>query len=130
MNTVVDTLAAKAVYEAESAASFDFNYWILVALAELAIIIILSGRLRAVSRRTSQKKAILSKEIDLDNVIDSSFKSKELYEQLVRQYHPDRYVGDDAKMAMAQEIAAQIGQNRYDSKKLRELAEVAKRKLE
>jgi curved DNA-binding protein CbpA len=65
----------------------------------------------------------------LDNIIDSSFKSKELYEQLVRQYHPDRYVGDDAKMAMVQEIAAQIGQNRYDSKKLRELAEVAKRKL-
>ena len=130
MNDVIDTLSTNALYGAGSETASSFNYWILLALAELALIVFLSGRLYAMASKTRQKREILSRDIDFDNVIDSSFKANELYERLIRQYHPDRYAGDDAKMMMAQEIVAQIGQNRYDSKKLRELAEVAKRKLE
>lgn len=104
-----------------------------IALVEFVIIVLMVRR-RMDSDPDAQKRKRIKNEalkgdIDFDNIITSSFKSEELYKKLVRKYHPDRFVEDAEKVAIADNLAARITQHKHDYKALLELEKEAREKL-
>ena len=47
--------------------------------------------------------------------------AQELYSELIRKSHPDRFPNNDEKISIAQEITALLGENKLDLEKLKEL---------
>lgn len=75
------------------------------------------------------KKDSLKENIDFDNILKSSFNSIELYNELKVKCHPDRFAPDEAKSMVADSIFQEITKNKTNYKKLIELKEEAKQKL-
>ena len=99
----------------------------------IEIIVIIIGlilfREKNKNERVKLKKKILSEnEVDFSNVINSSFQSKTLYDNLKKQCHPDKYK-DEALNAEATEIFQLLVKYRYDYNKLLELRERAVKNL-
>lgn len=67
--------------------------------------------------------------VSMDNVLNSIYKSKSLYDSLIRKVHPNRFAPDEALMKIADEIAAEITQNKNNYDKLLELQAIATEKL-
>jgi hypothetical protein len=111
--------------------SSNLNIWFWLSIIELVIIIILFLKLRrgkenlpfADLNRENLKK---SKEatIDFGNVMNSINGSGELYKELSRKCHPDRFV-DSPLQKLAEEIFQEISKNKRDFEKLSALKERA-----
>jgi len=71
----------------------------------------------------------LIQEVDFDNIIISSFNSTALYNELKVKCHPDRFATDEEKTIIAENIFQEISKNKTNMKKLLELKEEAKMKL-
>lgn len=67
--------------------------------------------------------------IDFYNTVNSAFNSDELYNELIRKYHPDRFVNDDSKVNIANKIFQEITKNKLNIQKLEELKKEAEQKL-
>ena len=101
------------------------NLWFWIALVEFILILFLLERN---SRRKNAKLATqaklksesLSEEIDINNVINSSFHATELYDQLKRICHPDRFT-DPIKKEIADRIFQSITENKRDYKRLQQI---------
>ena len=129
----MDTLqAATKVMEQSSQQVDSINWWMIIAIVEFAIVIFLlfSKVKRNDDKRRAKKQVMAEGEIDFGNVIASSFGAADsLYRQLVRKCHPDKFVGDEEKQTIAKDLAARIGENKHDLKKLNELKKEAIDKL-
>ena len=68
-----------------------------------------------------QKKDILSKEVDFDNIMDSAFESKELFNQLKKKCHPDLFIGNDILVEKANVIFQDLSENKNNFKVLKEI---------
>lgn len=108
-----------------------FSIWFLIAIVELVIIVFLLFRLR--KKRNNLKFGDLPKsklrnakkyDVDMNNLMNSINGSKDLYKELSRTCHPDRFINSD-KHKNAEEIFQDISKNKRDFKKLTELKERA-----
>lgn len=116
----------------ESAADNSINIWVWVAIIELLIIIYLlffKKKERTLSAKEKFKKESKDGEIDFGNIINSSFHVKPLYDELKIKCHPDKFPVDSEKNKIALELFQEIAKNRTNYKKLIELKETAKVKL-
>ena len=72
------------------------NPWFYIEIAEfVAIIVVLYIKEKHNhSKKSELKQKFGNKEIDFGNVLMSSFHAKEVYDELKKKCHPDRFVGD------------------------------------
>ncbi len=100
------------------------NWWMWLAIAEFGLIVFLLYK-----RKKNQQARIIHKikeeslneEIDFNNIINSSFHSLSLYNELKVKCHPDRFPNDEEKNLLAQSLFQEITKNKTNLKRLREL---------
>lgn len=125
-------VAKEIINEGIESPSTDINWWFWIAIAELGVIVYLilkSTINKKDSLKQKLKKESLSQDIDFDNIIDSSFNSSKIYDELKIRCHPDRFPNDLEKNKIANELFQKISRNKNNKKKLLELKEEAKEKL-
>lgn len=107
------------------------NLWMIIAIVELVIIIVLITLIKSSnnSRSEIKKKVLAEGDIDFSNLVNSSFNAEGLYRDILIKCHPDRFSPDTEKMVIANELSAKITKNKHDIKRLEELKEEAKTKL-
>lgn len=105
--------------------------WMIIAIVELVIIIVLITLIKSSnnSRSEIKKKVLAEGDIDFSNLVNSSFNAEGLYRDILIKCHPDRFAPDTEKMVIANELSAKITKNKHDIKRLEELKEEAKTKL-
>ena len=105
--------------------------WMIIAIVELVIIIVLITLIKSSnnSRSEIKKKVLAEGDIDFSNLVNSSFNAEGLYRDILIKCHPDRFAPDTEKMVIANELSAKITKNKHDIKRLEELKEEAKPKL-
>jgi uncharacterized protein YozE (UPF0346 family) len=123
----IDTIANTAINNNEPLLSI----WLWIALIEFMIIVFLIVKLKKKQHvlkfenlSKEKMKSAKESEIDMTNLMNSINKSKELYKELSRYCHPDRYINTD-KQKTAEEIFQEISKHKRDFKKLSELKEKA-----
>lgn len=129
------TDTTKMITNTKNGTSSTNNYWMWVAAAEFLVIGYIAFKL------FSKKKIKFDHEggdifneaktsnVDMDNLMNSINKSRQLYKQLSSKCHPDRFVTDEEKQKIADELFQDITKNQRNYNKLLELQEEAKQKL-
>lgn len=123
-----DSLVAETVSTPDST---TYSIWFWIALIEFAIIAFLLFKLKkkgndlifgdlSKDKMRNAKKS----DVDMDNLMNSINGSKDLYKELSRTCHPDRFINSD-KQKLAEEIFQDISKHKRDFKKLSELKERA-----
>lgn len=112
------------------------SIWFWISIIEFLIIILLIVKLRWKSSNLTfseisndKKRKAKSTEIDMENLMNSINISKELYKELSRACHPDRFVNSE-KQKIAVEIFQEISKNKRNYKVLQELKRKAIIELE
>ena len=127
-----DTLQAMVDSLEQSAQSTTgINVWMVVAIVELVIIVVLLTLRKPKDNRLSDiKKQVLAEgDIDFANLVNSSFNAEGLYKELLVKCHPDRFAPNSEMLAIANELSAKITKNKHDIKQLKALKEEAINKL-
>jgi hypothetical protein len=107
------------------------DIWLGITLIEFALIIYLLFRRGAKkTAKENYKKEALSTTIDFENIIDSSFNSLKLYNELKVRCHPDKFIDDKEKNKIALLIFQELTKNKGNLKKLEELKSEAINKLD
>lgn len=112
--------------------SEPINWWMWLAIAEFGIIALLILKEKLKPKDTARqrfKDESLKQDIDFNNIINSSFNSIQLYDELKVKCHPDKFPTDMEKNSMAVNIFQEITKNKNNVKRLLELKEEAKQKL-
>ncbi|HLS31881.1 MAG TPA: LPXTG cell wall anchor domain-containing protein [Flavobacteriaceae bacterium] len=104
------------------------NWWIWIAILEFVIIGFLIYKTRK-RKKLQLKNDFPKEEIDFDNIIDSSFNSDKLYDELKIKCHPDRFPNNEKLNKIADELFQKISQNKNNSKTLLKLKKEAINKL-
>ena len=125
LQAIVDSL------EQSAQSTTSINVWMIVAIVELVIIVVLLTLRKPKDNRLSDiKKQVLAEgEIDFVNLVNSSFNAEGLYKELLVKCHPDRFAPNSEMMAIANELSAKITKNKHDIKQLKALKEEARSKL-
>lgn len=108
------------------------NVWFWIAVVEFLVICVLLfySRSKSRSKKSDYKMKAKSAEIDFSNVIESAFKAKPLYHDMIRKCHPDRFPMNPEKIQIATELSLEIGKNKNNLKRLLELKKEAEEKLD
>lgn len=119
-----------AVQETVEAAGI--NWWMLIAAVEFILIIALMflRKDKNSDRNMIYKEEALKGTVDFKNIVDSSFNATKLYGEMIRKCHPDRFIGDERKVEVANRLSAEISDNKNNIKRLAELRIEAREKLE
>ena len=128
----MDTLQTATKVIAQTTQQVDsINWWMIIAIVEFVIVIflLLSKVKRNDDKRRAKEQVMAEGDIDIGPIIASFFGAESLYKELVRQCHPDKFVGDEEKQAIAKDLAARLGENKHELKKLNELKKEAIEKL-
>ncbi len=111
----------------------SLNWWMWIAIIEFGVILFFIF-IKKVKNPENAKQAFkndsLKHEIDFNNIINSSFNSISLYNELKVKCHPDRFPNDVEKNKIAGLIYQEISINKTNVKKLIELKEEAREKLQ
>ena len=132
---IKDTLKVASETTTKSIASENnehINWWLWIAIIEFAIIVLLIIKQKIKPKDTIKqkfKKESLEQEIDFNNIINSSFNAKQLYDELKVKCHPDLFPTDKEKNIIADKLFQEITENQNNAKRLIELKEEAKQKL-
>jgi DNA polymerase II large subunit len=135
MNTTViiaDTLQQQIPATSEIIDSGSLSVWFWIALAEFCIIIMLLLSKKANKNNSDKEKIkqkVMDANVDFTNTIESVFLAKALCDKLKKKCHPDRFVNDLEKTEIATELFQKISKNKSNYKRLLELEEEAKQKL-
>jgi hypothetical protein len=124
---VVEKAVAKTTENNDSS-----NLWMYVAIGEFAIIIgfILANRFKRKPNAKQQfKNESVEKEVDFNNIINSSFHSDELFDILKVRCHPDRFPTDPKLNGIAEKLFQEITKSKTNVKRLQELKIEAQQKL-
>ena len=110
------------------------NLWMWISIFEaiciIVLLLILLGSQNKYTEIQRQFKANAQKEdVDFNNIIVSSFHAGDLYNQLKKVCHPDRFSSNPELMSKADNLFQQITQNKHDLKKLQELKAEAMKEL-
>lgn len=106
------------------------NTWEYIAITELVIILILIAfvvHLRNKSNLKNKIKNSIKQQggVDANEVMKDIWLSKGSYDELKKKCHPDRFVGDENKQRIANEIFQEITKNKNNYQKLQELKQRA-----
>lgn len=110
------------------------SIWFWIAIIEFILLVWLLLKLQKQKRQkldlSNVKKSDLnkSKDIDMDNLMYSIHHSRELYKELSKNCHPDRFV-NTLLQPIAEEIFQRISSNKRNYKQLLDLKEEAINKL-
>lgn len=133
MNTDTLQTVVDSVTTASEHAISHHNVWMWITIAEAVVIILLmitrSRKERFDPVKEARQKVKAEGKIDFNNTINSAFHANDLYHELIVKCHPDRFVTDEKKHAIAEELSGRIGECKTDYNKLVELREEAKEKL-
>jgi hypothetical protein len=131
MNDTISNMSNIAEQTIETASAI--NIWMWIAFAELVFIIFLSTKIMKgkhnLSDKQRMKQETLDAEIDFNNIVKSSFLAQQLYDELKKKCHPDRFPLDADKNKIANEISQELAKNKRNHKRLLELKEQAKQQL-
>jgi hypothetical protein len=103
------------------------NIWLWMSIFEFLIIIFLFYKLK--NKKSGLEfndlpkdklKTAKSTSIDMDNLMNSINGAGELYKELSKKCHPDRYVNSD-KQSLAEEIFQEISKNKRNFKALQDI---------
>lgn|SRR5690554_928203 len=133
-NILLDSLKVveQATKENNIEPNESINWWFWIAMVQFIIIVFVIIKLsskRNQSLKQKLKKESLDNSIDFDNIINSSFNSNEVYNELKVKCHPDRFPNDDVKNTIAENLFQEITKNKNNIKRLLELKEKAKQEL-
>ena len=102
---------------------WSLNYWTVVAFGELVLLLFFiafnAGRKKMITRNVLRNDKKI--EIDFSNLVTSAFHSDELYDELKKKCHPDRFPNDCQKNIIANDIFQELSRSRNDYGKLIEL---------
>jgi len=134
MNTEVLTDTLQGVAGTVTHGGFqESGVWFYIAIGEFVIILLLFLHACQKGKTTRTEKQKVKKnikgDVDFQNIINSSFHATEIYNELKLKCHPDRFIGDDAKIAAANWIFQEISRNKTNYKRLQELKKEAAQKL-
>lgn len=110
----------------------QIRWWMWLAIIEFVIIIFLIFKNNIRSQESAKrrfKNESLQHDIDFGNIINSSFNSIKLYNELKVKCHPDCFPTDLEKNKIALNIFQEISKNKNNVKRLLELKEEAIQKL-
>lgn len=104
---VVDSVSANP------SVGFGFDIWKIIAVVEFILIMLLIFFRKKGNKNGMNSELLSAKsaEIDTDSMMSDIFKSKDLYEKLIRKCHPDRYLEEDMRQIMS-ELSKEITQNK------------------
>ncbi len=108
------------------ASNNNISIWLWIALAESIIIVLLILELKKNKQLDSEFKISKSglksssKDGSMQNLVDSFGRSRELYKELSRKYHPDRFIGSPSE-AIAKDLFQEISRHKRNYYKLLEL---------
>lgn len=108
------------------------NWWMWIALGEFLLLIFILIKNRKKPNETikqKMKRESLEDKIDFNNIINSSFNSKQLYDELKIKCHPDRFPTETEKNIIAVNLFQEITENKNNAKRLDELKNIAIQKL-
>lgn len=114
------------------------NVWFWIAIAEfiaivMVIIILFSSRQSKPSKKQMIRDNVMKEgDVDFGQTIKTAFdvkKAQALYDVLKKRCHPDIFSPDAEKVAIADDLFQEITKNKNNYKKLLELKEMAKEKL-
>lgn len=97
-------------------------FWFWIAVAETGIIVVgvCYYKYTNTERRRQKKKILAEENVNFDNVIDSSFRAKPLYDSLKKKCHPDLF-HDNEKKRIATDIFAELVRCKYDYEALQKI---------
>jgi hypothetical protein len=127
---VVSGIITKSI---ASESNEHINWWLWIAIIEFVFImfLLIKQKIKPADKiKQKFKKESLDQEIDFNNIINSSFNSKELYDELKVKCHPDLFSTDKEKNLIAENLFQEITENQNNAKLLIELKEEAKQKLD
>lgn len=104
--------------------SSGHNLWFWISIAEFIVIMLLIVRkpkVRNDSAKLAFKEEALSRTVDFGNIINSSFHSLSLYDELKVRCHPDLFVNDLEKNRTALALFQEITRNKANVKRLEEI---------
>jgi hypothetical protein len=108
------------------------QFWHGISIIQFVIIIVLLIKLKKKKTKkieNFEEDIIMGgkgNKVDMDELMKSIYKSKSLYDSLIRKVHPNRFAPDEQLMKIADEISAEVGQHKNNYSKLLELEEKAK----
>lgn len=126
MDTVKNTVAT-AVTSTSQGDSYQWAYWLGGVLAAGVITLGLLKHRSSEHYRLKQK--LKSESVNFDGVINSAFHSQELYDELKKKVHPDRFSTQPELIDKATKIFALIVRNKFNHKALYELKLRAEKEL-
>jgi hypothetical protein len=133
MNETLIADSIKSAVKHSTQAESHTSVWLWIAIIEFIVIIFLFYQFRSRSKtsnlRNSMKEKSLKEEIDFGNIIQSSFHTQPLYDELKVKCHPDRFPNDEIKNKVADALFQEITKNKTNYKKLVQLKERAKQEL-
>jgi hypothetical protein len=140
IQTPKDSLQQKTISKVAEVVSensdVSISFWFWIALLEFLIIALLIYRLRKRSRNLDfsdlpegKLKSAKSANIDMGNLMNSINGSKDIYKELSRLCHPDRFINTD-KHNNALLIFQEVSKNKRNYKELSNLRERAITELE
>lgn len=111
----------------------DYSSWFWIAIVEFFIIIILLIRWnkKKIGNKNVLKdeiKSTLNNEVNMDDLMNSINNSRQLYKELCRVYHPDRFTKSSEK-EIAESIFQDISANKRNYNELIKIKLKAERKL-
>lgn len=124
-------IAKQKILELQSDSN-NGNVWLWIALIEFIIIFMFFFKYKNKAPnlfKNNFKKEALSQNVDFDNIINSSFHSLKLYDELKVKCHPDLFINDKEKNDIALSIFQEITKNKTNLKQLEELKKEAENKL-
>ena len=123
----------------QQAGNSDFYSYIWIIVTSVVAVAILLFVIILVHRRMKTKpvdnlemlkqQAKAQGNVSFDNIINSAFNSKQLYDKLKVRCHPDRFPLDPQKNAIANDIFQRIKKNEYNVEELEKLKEEAIERL-
>ena len=124
----------------QQAGNSDSNSWIWIVVVStvlilLLVIVIIIFRRRRLKTKPVDNLEILKQQVKaqgnvgFDNILNSAFNSKQLYDKLKVKCHPDRFPLDPEKNAIANDIFQRIKKNEYNVEELEKLKDEAIERL-
>jgi len=127
-----DSVVAETIANVETP---SLSIWFWVALAEFIIITLLILKTKKKQKNLEfgdipkgKMKAARNSNVDMGNLMNSINSSKQLYKELSRACHPDRFINSE-KQVIAEHIFQEISDNKRDFNKLTALKQRAKTEL-
>ena len=122
----------------QQAGNSDSHTWIwiivasVVAIAILFVILLVHRRLKTKpvdNLEILKQQANAQGNVGFENIINSAFNSRQLYDKLKVKCHPDRFPLEPQKNAIANDIFQRIKKNEYNVEELEKLKEEAIERL-